>query len=180
MLDLNQTPDAGQGPEQKDPAPQDGGRNYEAEIEKLRKEAAKWRVQAQETKSKLSELEPAVNRLQELENAQKTEAEKLTDRLAKMEAELTSARAQAETAEKQRRLMALAAKASVPAELLTYLDASKFDLDDEKTTLEVLGQLARPKANAGNPSNPARGNLTDADRKALLYGADNRNLIFGG
>lgn len=162
---------------------QAGGRDFEAEIKALRDEAAKWRVQAQDTKKKLGELEPLAAKAAELQNAQKTEAEKLAERLAQMESQLAQSKAQAEAADRQRKLIALAAKAGTPVELLDYLDASKFDLDDEKGTLEVLGQLARQKATAaGSASNPARGNaaISDADKKALLYGTDNRNMIFGG
>lgn len=164
-------------------ASQAGGRDFEAEIKALRDEAAKWRIQAQDTKKKLGELEPLAAKAAELQNAQKSEAEKLAERLAQMESQLAQSKAQAEAADRQRKLIALAAKAGTPVELLDYLDASKFDLDDEKATLEVLGQLARPKAAAaGSASNPARGNaaMSDADKKALLYGQDNRNLIFGG
>ena len=85
-----------------------------------------------------------------------------------MEAQLAQTKAQADAAERRSKLVALAAKAGTPVELLDYLDASKFDLDDEKAALEVLGQLARSKAApAGSASNPARGNgaMSDADKK---------------
>lgn len=182
MADETDTETGDQG--STDATPPAGGRNFEAEIAKLREENAKWRRQYQDVSKKFTDLEPAAARLAELENAQKTETERLAEKVAAMEAQVAQSKAAAEAADRQRRLIALAAKAGTPPELLDYLDASKFDLDDEKAALEVLGQLARSKgANAGGASNPARGGNaapSDDELRTQLFGGGRQNLIFGG
>lgn len=165
--------------------PPAGGRDFEAELAALRQENAKWRTQLRDAQGQLKELTPAAQRLAELEEANKTDAQKTAERLARLEAELASSKAAAELAVKQRRLTVLATKAGVPAEVVDYLDASKFNLDDEEATTKALAALAASRpASGGGPSNPARpgnGQPSDAELRQEYFGGGNKkSLIFGG
>jgi chromosome segregation ATPase len=137
----------------------DGGRDYESEIDALRKEAAKWRTQYRDASGRLKELEPMAQRAVEIETAQKTEGQRLAEQLAALQGQVTAAQAAAQRAEAERKLTVAASKAGVPAEALQYLDPAKFDLDDEAATLEALAALAAPRAQtpAVGATNPARG-----------------------
>lgn len=75
-----------------------------AYVSKLRTEAAEWRVKAQEGKA-------ATTKLAELEESQKSEAQKLADRLAAAEQRATAAESKAERSR-------IAAEKGVPADLL--------------------------------------------------------------
>ena len=171
----------GQEPTIEPQAPQDGGSEWEAERAKLRQEAAKWRTQLRETEGKLKELEPAAARLQELEEANKTEAEKMAERLAALEGKLTEAQTQAQRAAAERKLTVLATKAGVPADMLQYLDVSKFDLDNEEEALKALSALVPTRqATTGSASNPARGTQNGTTSLEEWYsGAGKKNYIFG-
>lgn len=148
----------GQDPTTTDATSQDGGRDYEAEIAKLRKEAANYRTQARDAGARLKELEPAAQRLADLEASQKTDAQKLQEQIVELRSQAEAAQAVAKRAEAERRLALLAVKAGVAPEALPYLDATKFDLDDESAALEALAVLATSKTtpNVG-ATNPARG-----------------------
>ena len=106
---------------------QDDGRDYEAEIKKLREEAAKWRVQYRDAEKQVKELSPAAKRLQELEESQKSEEQKLRDKIATMEAATKQAEANAERANKEAKLIKIAASAGVSPDLAALLDISKLD-----------------------------------------------------
>lgn len=176
----------GQEPPQTDPQPtgQDsGGRDYEAEIKALREEAAKWRTNYRTAESQVKELSPAAAKLAEIEEANKTEAQKTAERLAALEAQLAQSKAAAELAVKRNRLTVLATKAGVSADVVEYLDAGKFDLNDEETTLKALKALASSAGSTGgSPSNPGRtgnnGQLTPEEWYKQQQGK--KTSIFGG
>lgn len=75
-----------------------------AYVEKLRKEAAKYRNQAKE-------LEPLAQKMRELEESKKTDLEKAHDRIAQLEADAAVAKTQAVRAK-------VAAANGVPVDLL--------------------------------------------------------------
>lgn len=172
--------DAGGG---QSPSGQEPGRDYEAEIADLRKENAKWRTDFREAQKQLKDLQPLAEKAQQLEDANKSEVEKLAAKMADLERQANQYQAQAAQAEKVAKLTALGARAGVPADMLQFLDASKFDLDDEERALEALSALA-PKgtANAGKPSNPARGGAKGEDDPATWWKNQTGQTptIFGG
>lgn len=161
-----------------------GGRDYEAEIAKLRQEAAKYRTEKNSLKKQVSELSPAAARLAEIEEAQKSAEQKQAERLATLEAELAQTKAAAARAMNERKLTALAASAGVSPEILNFLDVDKFNLEDEDATLAALSALAaaKPAVNGGNPSNPSKprqdGKMTDDELRSWLFGSRSSN-IFG-
>jgi hypothetical protein len=160
------------------------------EAAKLRAEAAKWRVQLREAQSQLKELQPAAARLAELEEANKTDAQKQADRLAKLEADLRQAQVTAELATKRSKLTVLATKAGVSADVVDFLDVGKFDLDNEEATLKALQALARPSTeigsansrSGGGPSNPGRSgdNGVPSAEEWYKQQTGKKTSIFGG
>ena len=174
----------GQEPEQTGPA-QDAGQTFDADyVRKLRDSDASRRVENKELKKQLAELAPLAQRARELEEAQKTEAEKLAEKIATMQNELEAQKQAAAVAQKTSALTVLAVQAGVPAEVVPLLDVSKFDLENTEATLEALKALAPAQsARGGNPSNPARGNgqtttLTPAEWYAQRKSGS--TSLFGG
>ncbi len=169
------------GPEPS-PAAQDGGRDYEAEIAKLRKEAAGYRTKYQEWKAKAEGFEPLAAKAQELEQAQLSEAEKMAKRVAELETALADKEAAFTAAERSHRFATLAAKAGVPADIAELIDISKFDLDDEAAalkSLEALAKMAKPQATVG-PANPGRGQsgaVSDEEMRELIFGGKSRSIF---
>ena len=151
----------GQEPEQvlEPEPPQAGDSGNDNEIAKLRAEAAKWRTQFRDAQKQVKEYEPLAKKYSDLEEANKGEAEKLAERLAALEGQLSQAQAQATRADNERKLTVLATKAGVPADMLNYLDVTKFDLEDEEATVLALSALVPVRqTNSGTSSNPARTN----------------------
>lgn len=146
------------------------GRDYAAEIKKLREESAKWRTQFRDAEKQVKALSPAAQKLAELEEAQKSEEQKLKERLAQMEKTTAEAKQAAEIASKQLKLATLAQKAAVPPELVPLLDLSKLDFEDEDATIETLKKFAvkTPSANGGGASNPANPDNTQPTEKQLI------------
>ena len=178
--DENKQP--GQEPGQEPQTPQAGGRDYEAEIADLRKENAKRRTQLRDAQKKVKEYEPIAAKYSELEEANKGEAEKLADKLATLQAQVAAAQATAAHERSERKLTVLATKAGVSADMLQYLDVSKFDLEDEEATITALSALAPAKgANSGGSSNPARNNtgMGDDELKEWYTGRGQTNYMFG-
>jgi len=146
-----------QEPTQEPQTPQVGESGNDSEIAKLRAEAAKWRTQFRDAQKQVKEYQPLAAKYSELEEANKGEAQKLADSLAAMQTQLAQAQANATRADNERKLTVLATKAGVPADMLNYLDVTKFDLDDADATLEALSALVPAKtANSGAAANPAR------------------------
>lgn len=163
----------------------DDGRDYEAEIAKLRAENAKWRTQLRDTEGKLKEIEPAAQKLAEIEEAAKSEEQKLREQLEALKAEKLKAQAAAELANKQAKLIAVAAKAGVSPDVVELLDITKLDLENEEATINTLKKLAPAKLTGGGASNPPgeqNGTITDGDLRNLYFGGGRgpKNLIFGG
>lgn len=129
------------------------------------------------------ELKAAAARLAEIEEANKTDAQKAADELARAKAEAAAAKAEVARARAEVRLITLAAKAGVDSELAAALDLSKLPEDDDEA-LEWLGKFAAPKSSGGGASNPAgvpAGGLTEDEMEQRLFGGTrNRPMIFGG
>jgi multidrug efflux pump subunit AcrA (membrane-fusion protein) len=179
-------PGVGQEPtgEGQEPTPAEDKAFDAKYVEGLRAEAARYRNEAKAAKSQLSELQPLAEKARQLEDANKSEAEKLAQKLADMQAQLNAAQADAARAAAERKLTTLAVKAGVSGDILPFLDVSKFDLENEETTLATLAKLKTPTpANGGGPSNPGRsadsnGQLSPADWYKQATGKT--PSIFGG
>lgn len=141
-----------------------------AYVQQLRDEAAKWRTQFREVQAQVKEL-----------SGKAGDSEKLSERLAALEAELAQKSAAAESAVKQTQLLRLASKAGVDPDTAALLDLSKLNLDDEKAALEVLAKFAKP--GSGTPVKPgavgATG-MTEAELRARYFGGRQSSAIFGG
>lgn len=153
------------------------------ELERARKEAANYRTKLREMEAKFKEIEPVLQTYQQQQEAQKSDAQKAMERAAELERRLAEKeRAEAE-AQRLVKLTRLATKAGVDMDLVDYLDTSRLDLDDEKTTLAVLTKLGRTAAAAGAGSNPSRdvpaGESVEA-RRARLFQRGSRNTLLGG
>lgn len=161
-------------------------RDYEAEIKKLRDEAANRRVKAKELEAQLAELKPLAEKFNELEEAKKSEEQKLREQLEALKQEKLQAEQTALTAQRQAKLSTLASKAGVDVELLQFLDLSKFDFDNEDSILETLERF-KPKAqkpSGGKEVNPqANGNnaVSEADlvNQYFRLGGRNAGSAFG-
>ncbi len=79
--------------------------------ERLTAEAAKWRVKARDLEAQLNELKPKAQQYDQLQESQKTEAQKLADRIAALEAELQTKAMAADKATAEAQLIRLATKA---------------------------------------------------------------------
>lgn len=168
----------GQEPTTEAPA-QAAGRDYEAEIQQLRAEAAKWRTQYRDASGKLKELEPVAQKYAEIEAAQKTQEQKLAEQLAELQGQVVAAQAAAQRADAERKLALLATKAGVPPAALPYLDATKFDLDDEAAALEALAVLAASNKTTAphvGATNPARSGANGVPDPAEWY----KQMLAGG
>lgn len=161
-------------------------RDFEAEIKALRAEAAKYRVERNEAQSRIKELEPAAQKLTELEEAQKSEEQKLREKLERLEAEKQAAEQAAELARRESSFARLAAKAGVDPEIAALLDISKFNLSDEAAALETLSKLKPIAKSIGGPSNPAQNGAsnkqTDDELRYMMFGGgrSQANNIFKG
>lgn len=164
----------------------DDGRDYQAEIKKLREEAAKWRTQFRDAEKQVKELSPAAKRLAELEEAQKTEEQKLREKIAAMENATKEAEYKADLANKRAKLTSLSAKAGINPDLAALLDINQIDFDDESALIETLKQFApsKPPINGGGASNPANSDNTEPSEKELVanyFRPAGRNItLFGG
>lgn len=171
--------DAGQGQ-----APQTFDADY---VAKLRAESAKYRNELKAVRAQLGELAPLAEKAKQQETTSASEAEKLAQKLAELQQQVKTAQEAAARAAAERQLMALAVKAGVPADILPYLDVTKFDLDDEETalaTLEKLKPSTAPPA-GGKQANPARqqtagGPVFDQETLKAFIAGGNRPTIFGG
>jgi len=155
-----------------------------SELERARKEAANYRTKLRELEGKWKEAEPVLVQFQQQQDAQKSEAQKLAERLAEAERKAADSESTAQRAMREAKLVRLATKAGVDPDVAGLLDLSKLDLDDEKATLETLGKLAAARQTANGASNPARGGAqgeTDDElRKFYFGGGRNKPTIFGG
>lgn len=172
----------GQAPSDNQGQPQDGApETFDAKyVEGLRAEAAKYRTQLRETQTQLKELQPKAQQFDQLQEAQKTQEQKLQERLAALEADLAAKAAEAEAAQKRTQLTRLATKAGVDPDLVELLDLGKLDLTDEKKVLEVLGRFARVAGGAQVKPGGESGKETEAEMRARFFGGRSQTMIFGG
>lgn len=128
----------GQEPE---PSPETFDREY---VEKLRKEAATYRT-------KLKELEPIAQKAKELEDAQKSEAEKMTERL-------TTAERRAQEAELALlRTQVAVAKGLTPTQAKRLSGATQEELEaDADDLLESFKPSEDPVQRDGKPKENLR------------------------
>ncbi|MGW7053128.1 phage scaffolding protein [Streptomyces sp. NPDC054887] len=154
------------------------------EIEKLRKEAAKYRTSAKE-------LEPLARKAKELEDAQKSEQERLAEQLSQAESRIKSVQARAVRSEV--RALASAGFAD-PDDAHAFLDLDSF-VDDQgeidsdgingalTELLKRKPHLAKPADNGPRRPAPDRsqgssgnGNRTPSDPAQEFAGFMNRAL----
>ena len=167
-----------QGSPAQDQQPQ-GGADAKQD-ERLAAEAAKWRLKVRDLEAQLKDILPKAQQFEQLQESQKSEAQKLAERIAALEAEVLAKNAAAEQATKQTQLLRLATKAGVDPDVAALLDMSKIDLTDEKAAMETLSKFARPANGAQvKPGAVGATGLTDADLRNRYFGAS-KTTIFGG
>ena len=155
------------------------------ELRRARDEAAKRRVELKQMREQLAQLQPLAEEAERMKQAQMSEQEKLAKQLQSVQAQLESKKARAVKAEREGRFTTLAAKASIPADLMPFLNVAAFEVDDEAVAAEQLAKVAAlfkggAQVSPTNPTNPARGSSqrgTD-DLRAFLFGS--KSGIFGG
>lgn len=164
------------------PTQADGG-DHKGQVTKLRAEAAKWRTQLRDVEKQLRSVLPKAEQLEQLELTKETEGQKLTEKIAELEENLSKSAAMAVRAQQESLVVKLAAKAGVDPEIAALLDLSKLDLEDEEKALETLGKLAVTGTAGGRPTNPGRVEAvqaTDAELRELYFGNTRKSAIFGG
>jgi hypothetical protein len=137
------------------------------EIEKLRKESASWRTKYQETK-------PLAQKAQELEDAKKTEQERLTEQLTAVEQRMQSFRQRAVRSE----VKALAASEFAdPEDAHAFLDLNSYvDDDGDVDTAAIqqdLKELLKRKPHLAKPADTSP-RAPKADRTQGSSGNGNR------
>ena len=150
-----------------------------AYVKKLRDEAASWRTKVRDLESTVGELQPLAEQFKEQEQARKSEAEKLAEQMAGLQAKLAETERQAAESAKRASVIALASKVGVSTDVVELLDLSKIDLNDEDAALAALGKFKTQSAAGQSSSNPSR---QDGGSDAADWWA-NRNkgkTIFGG
>lgn len=167
------------------PAPENSEQQkFDADyVRKLRDEAAKYRTQLREAQKELTSLKPAAEKLREIEESQKTEQQKMAERLAALESELQKKAQEAERRAAEAQVIRLAAKAGIDPDVAMLLDISKIDIEDEEKALAILSKLAGPRATGGNAANPGKGTgsqPSDEELRALYFGQRTKTTIFGG
>lgn len=129
-------------------------------------EARKWEARAKENAAKIKALEPAAARLAEIEEAQKTEAQKLADRLAEAERKAQAAELKALRSD-------IAQAKGVPAVLLT--GSTEEELNASADALLVFRGGA-PRTPAAPPADGqgkvgesvgSRGQVTEAELASM-------------
>jgi hypothetical protein len=137
------------------------------EIEKLRKESAGWRTKYQETK-------PLAQKAQELEDAKKTEQERLTEQLSAAEQRIQSFRQRAVRSE----VKALAAaEFADPEDAHAFLDLTAYVDDDGDVDTAAIQQdlkdLLKRKPHLARPADSSP-RAPKADRTQGSSGNGNR------
>jgi hypothetical protein len=137
------------------------------EIEKLRKESAGWRTKYQETK-------PLAQKAQELEDAKKTEQERLTEQLTAAEQRIQSFRQRAVRSE----VKALAAaEFADPEDAHAFLDLTSYVDDDGDVDTAAIQQdlkgLLKRKPHLAKPADTSP-RAPKADRTQGSSGNGNR------
>lgn len=173
--EINQSVD--QGSNEQGQQPQGGADRTE---QKLSEENAKWRLKVRDLEAQLQQLQPKAAKFDEQQESQKSEQQKLQERLAALEADLARSKAAADVAQKQAQLTRLATKAGVDPDVIDLLDLSKLDLTDETKAIQVLGRFAKTAAGAQvKPGGAATGD-TEAELRKQFFGGQSKTMIFGG
>ena len=157
MSEQPATPDA---PEQPTTPPEgapasDEGKTFDAEyVDKLRKEAAKYRTEAKANAD-------AATRLAQIEEANKTEAQKAADRLAAAE------KAATEATSSLARLEVALAKGLTPSQAKRLVGSTREELEaDADELLKDIGDAARPRAPKPDPTQGRVPNGTPLDPRS--------------
>ena len=145
---------------------QENAKTFDADyVKKLRDEAAKYRTEAKTNSD-------AAKRLAEIEDAQKTEAEKTADRVAKAEAEVATVPNKVAAALREH-LVALHEIDKDDAEL--FLTGSEPELLLKQVT-RLLGQSDKRKKQSNHvPREGASSSAVDSDERSFA-----RELLSGG
>lgn len=164
----------------------DSGDTFDATyVQKLRQEAAKYRTQLRDAENKVKELSPKAAQLDQLTEAQKTEAQKMTEQLAKLQADLDRRTAESDAATKRAALIKLAVKAGADPDVADLLDLSRIDLSNEDSVAAIFAKLVPAGRGAGgNAANPQRtgGNAAESETELRdrFFGGGRKSNIFGG
>lgn len=146
---------------------------------RLSDEAAKWRTKFRELEAQVKDLAPKAAEFDKLQEASKTETQRINEQLASLQAQIAAEQAKATAAQQQATLLTMAAKAGVDPDTALMLDISKIDLTDEAKALQQLSRFAKPKA--GAQVNPASNGTTDDELRKLYFGGGkSKTMIFGG
>lgn len=103
---------------------------------------AKYRREAANLRKQLKALEPTAKRLKEIEDRDKTEAQKLTDQIAELQRQVDDAKVREVRA-------AAAAEAGLPAHMAAFITAD--DPDDAKTQAKALMAWGKGSTGGGTP-----------------------------
>lgn len=128
------------------------------ELDKVKDESAKRRIALKEANTKIEGMTPNMVKLQEYEDASKSEDEKQQRKLTDLQSKIQ---------DEEKRLghinfVSLAIAAGVPKEKAEMLNQSSFDLEDEAKMSEQFKAFAKIEAPKEKPLNPNReeGQLT--------------------
>jgi len=164
-------------------AEQDSPENdkMDAELARVRKEAANYRVKLREIEAKWKEAEPVLSQYQAQQEAQKTEAQKLAEQLQALRQQLSEQETAAAQAQRLATLTKMATRMGVDPDLVELLDTSKLDLADEKAVNAVLAKLVmRAPATGSNPNRAGSDAETLDARRARLFQRNSRSTLLGG
>lgn len=161
----------------------DGGedtQSFDAEyVRKLRDEAAKYRRQLRETQDRVKNLEPKATEFDKLQDAAKTETERMSEQLATLQAKVAEAETNAQRAQAQARVVRLATKAGIDPDVAQMLDVSQFAQLEDDDAVKLLAKLAPTRA-AGSVSNAGRtGASASEDLRAWWESRGGKTTIFG-
>lgn len=182
----------GQEPEVEETVDNDGAGSQDElpewaqqELAKVRAEAAERRVKLKEREKQIAELKKKAKKLDEIEESEMTEAQRLQKELEQLQAANEARERELETVRMETKLLKIASSLGIDPEVVTLLDVSKLDLDDEKAVAEKLKLLVPAKQNnGGGPSNPSTEGNSPFSEEALqerfFSGRQGRSPVFGG
>jgi chromosome segregation ATPase len=150
-----------------------------AYVKKLRDEAAGWRTKYRGAETVVKELTPIAEQYQQQQEAAKTEAERMAEQLAGLQAKLAETERQATESARRAAVIALASKAGVNSDVVELLDLSKIDLEDEEAALTTLGKFKVPNSVGQSASNPGS-KTPDNDPETWFKNRTSGPNIFGG
>jgi len=154
-----------------------------SELQRARREAAKYRTEAAELKKWREQVEPTLAQFQKQQEAQKTDAQKAQERAADLERQLAERDSAIARVQREAAAVRLATKAGVDPDLVSLIDLSKIDFEDEEAAVKVLSKFAaaRVAASASNPGRAGPAAPSDDELRGLYFGrAGNKPTIFGG